>query len=331
MGKPVIAVITNGLDVHADVVIQCLHNKGAYVHRLNTEDFPKELNLSLEDAGQGFTGHIEATGCDDLDIKQLTSVWYRRPEPSLVLDQFNDQQVKRFVRDESQAALANLYELTECFWVSPPDMIRKARHKLYQAQVAWRLGFRLPRTLVTTVPCEAERFYHQCNGQIVIKSLSGAQLVYDRGQLAAAFGLYTTRVPATALSSIESVRFCPVFLQEYIPKQIEIRTTVVGRRVFSAAIDSQTHPLAMDDWKRVNYTEIPHHPYKLTQALEQRCIKLVEALGLAFGAIDLILTPEGKFIFVEINPNGQWLWIEEVTCQYISDAVSELLIAGKVE
>jgi len=325
---PTVGVITNRRDVHADVVIRCLRNEGAHVVRFNTEEFPQDIKLVLDGTEHGFSGRIAATGYD-LDAKRLTSVWYRRPEPSLAINQFSDQQVKRFVSNECQAALANLYELTECFWVSRPDMIRKARHKLYQAEVARRLGFKLPRTMVTNVPAEAERFYHQCRGQVVIKSLSGTQLVYDKGQLAAAFGLYTTKVPAASIRDIESVRLCPVFLQEYVPKQLEIRTTVVGRRVFSAAIDSQSHPLAVDDWKRADYTELPHYPYELPQALERLSTDLVEALGLAFGAIDLIVTPKGEFIFVEINPNGQWLWIEEVTGQPISHALAKLLIAGK--
>ena len=133
-----IAVITNQLDAHADTVINSLQELGAYVYRINTEEFPEELELTIEDIGHGFSVHIVSTNFD-LNLKHLRSVWYRRPEQTLATNKFNDQEVKKFVNNECQTTLTNLYELTECFWVSHPDMIRKARHKLYQAEVARRL------------------------------------------------------------------------------------------------------------------------------------------------------------------------------------------------
>lgn len=329
MEQAQIAVITNHLDVHADTVICCLQNLGARVYRINTEEFPYDTKLVIKDTGCGFSGYLKSSSIN-LDLKKITSVWYRRPERTLTTDQFNDEQVKKFITNESQATLANLYELTECFWVSHPDMIRKARHKLYQAEVARKLGYKIPRTIVTSDPIQAGNFYKQCNGNVVIKSLSGTQLVYNKGEMAASFGLYTTKLPENFLSEIESIRYCPVYLQEYVPKKIEIRITVVGEKVFSAAIDSQSNPVALDDWKRADYKEIPHTPYDLPKSIEFLCVDLVQSLGLAFGAIDMIVTPQNEYVFIEINPNGQWLWIEEVTGQPISRALSDLLIAGKI-
>lgn len=328
MNQAHILVITNVLDVHADAVIRRLNDYRAHVHRINTEEFPEKINLCFKDIGDGISVYIEDENFNALDLKMLTSVWYRRPEPSTIIDQFSDQQIKRFVRDECQATLANLYALTECFWISPPLNIRKARHKLYQAKIARDLGFKVPKTLVTNIPNEVESFFNHCDGQVVIKSLSGSQLVYEKGDLAAAFGLFTTKITRDTLTKTDTVRLCPVFLQEYVPKKLEIRATVVGDRVFSAAIDSQSNPQAVDDWKRVDYKEIPHYPYTLPLNIERLCVKLVKVLGLAFGAIDLIITPENEIVFIEINPNGQWLWIEEETNQPISEAIAMLLING---
>ena len=59
--------------------------------------------------------------------------------------------------------------------------------------------------------------------------------------------------------------------------------------------------------------------------IKKACVDLTKYYGLEFGAIDLVLTPEGNYVFLEINPNGQWAWIEVLTRLPISDAIANLL------
>ena len=100
--------------------------------------------------------------------------------------------------------------------------------------------------------------------------------------------------------------------------------------VFAAAIRSQESRLLRHDWRH-------HHEfassqfytaYRLPAKIERLCVRLVRALGLCFGALDLILTPQGEYVFLEVNPNGQWAWIEDFTGLPISDAIAELLMQG---
>ncbi|HEX8894260.1 MAG TPA: hypothetical protein VF783_13095 [Terriglobales bacterium] len=67
----------------------------------------------------------------------------------------------------------------------------------------------------------------------------------------------------------------------------------------------------------------------LPSGVENRLLLLMRRMGLEYGAIDLRLTPEGKYVFLEINPAGQFLWIEEATGQKISDAIAAHLITGR--
>jgi glutathione synthase/RimK-type ligase-like ATP-grasp enzyme len=104
---------------------------------------------------------------------------------------------------------------------------------------------------------------------------------------------------------------------------------VIGKRVFAVAIDSQSQKEARHDWRRSEVQQLPHSPFTLPVDIESKCVDLVEALGLAFGAIDLVLTPEGEFVFLEINPNGQWAWIQQVCpTMPLREALADLLIAG---
>src|SRR5439155_11640005 len=84
------------------------------------------------------------------------------------------------------------------------------------------------------------------------------------------------------------------------------------------------------DWRRYDLEQTPHLPHQLPDDVAQRCVALTERLGVRYGAVDLILTPDGRYVFLEINPNGQYLWIEELTGLPISDAIRDLLMQGHV-
>lgn len=104
--------------------------------------------------------------------------------------------------------------------------------------------------------------------------------------------------------------------------------TKPGDKVFPCAISSQNSQQTIEDWRRYDLPNTPHKPYALPMDLEQKCIALVKTLGLIFGCIDMIITPNNEYVFLEINPNGQWLWIEQLTGLPIAKALAELLIAG---
>jgi glutathione synthase/RimK-type ligase-like ATP-grasp enzyme len=110
-----------------------------------------------------------------------------------------------------------------------------------------------------------------------------------------------------------------------------LRVTVVGSAVFAAEIHSQFTQHTRFDWRRYDHFETPHRIHALPTEIAQQCVSLVRQLGLCYGAIDLVLTPEGRHVFLEINPNGQYLWIEHATGLPISDAVCDLLLAGAAE
>src|SRR6185312_12158775 len=105
----------------------------------------------------------------------------------------------------------------------------------------------------------------------------------------------------------------------------ELRITVVGRQVFAAEIHSQHSNHTRHDWRRYDRYATPYFRHELPGALQRRCIALVERMGLCYGAIDMVLTPDGRYVFLEINPNGQYLWIEQATGLPISDAICDLL------
>ena len=114
-----------------------------------------------------------------------------------------------------------------------------------------------------------------------------------------------------------------------MPKRLELRITVVGQRVFAAEIHSQQSNHTRYDYRHYDDNSTRYQPHTLPAEVAQRCLHLVARLGLYYGAIDMILTPDGRYVFLEINPNGQYLWIEQATRLPISDAICDLLLSGK--
>jgi glutathione synthase/RimK-type ligase-like ATP-grasp enzyme len=167
-------------------------------------------------------------------------------------------------------------------------------------------------------------FYREHNGNIISKLPSSA--LYQR--TGSTFNRYTQVVSTREIGYAHAVQQCPVIFQAYVPKRVEIRATVVGQRVFAAEIHSQQTQRTRYDWRRYDHYETPYQPHRLPDDVAQLCVRLTEQLGLCYGAIDLILTPDGRYVFLEINPNGQYLWIEEATGLPISDALCDLLMQG---
>jgi glutathione synthase/RimK-type ligase-like ATP-grasp enzyme len=217
------------------------------------------------------------------------------------------------------------WQALDCLWLpARRHVIQQAQLKAAQLKLAAALGLEIPPTLFTNDPEAFLAFYRQHNGRIVSK-LAGPAFWHTLGET---FFRYTDVVSRCAVGHARAIRYCPVIFQAYVPKRLELRITVVGQAVFAAEIHSQASHQTRHDWRRYDHNETPYFPHELPERIEQRCVQLVGRLGLNYGAIDMVLTPDGRYVFLEINPNGQYLWIEHNTGLPISDAICDLLIAA---
>lgn len=115
-------------------------------------------------------------------------------------------------------------------------------------------------------------------------------------------------------------------LQEYVEKALEFRVTIIGGRIFTCAIHSQDSERTRHDWRRYDFEKVKHEVYQLPVEVEQKLLALMKEWGLVYGAMDMILTPSGEYVFLEVNPTGQWGWIEYLTGMPISRTIAELLM-----
>src|SRR5207244_3359434 len=111
------------------------------------------------------------------------------------------------------------------------------------------------------------------------------------------------------LGHAAAVRFMPVIFQADVPKRVEVRVTVVGEQLFAVEIDSQRTNRTRHDWRRFDANRTPYRRHNLPPAVQQACLRMVERLELRTGSLDLILTPDGRYVFLELNPGGRYDWI----------------------
>lgn len=316
-----ILIVTNRQDQTADFLILELKNRDIDYIRFNTEDFPKAILLNWEIKNGLPDGYLTFPK-RRIRLNEITSIWYRRPVSPTPNSEILDPEVQDFVAEESRTALEGLWRTLDCFWVSNPDNIRVAENKIYQLKVAVQEGFNIWPTMITNDPVSAREFYREQEREIVYKPLRKGRLIRE-GELSL---IFTSLIGADVVNEFDSIEYAPCLLQKYIHKNIELRVTVIGRKVFTVAIDSQNTPDAIHDWRKAQ-GNLPHALYNLPIHIEDKCVALVKRLGLEFGAIDLIITPDNEFVFVEINPNGQWAWIQQLCPEIpMREALVDLLI-----
>jgi len=316
-----ILIVTNKFDPHADAVINHLKEKGTGFLRFNTEDFPTKIKISLLHENGSFRGYL-ALPIGTLDISKVESVWYRRPQPPYISKDIGSEFAREFALKEGKATLSNLWRVLDCFWVNHPRLVWDAENKLSQLKIASSLGLQIPKTLVTNDPEKAKDFFGICKGKMINKVI-GRGMIEEKNRTLL---IYTHKIARKDLSKMGQVKYAPALFQEYVPKKIEIRITIVGKEVFPVEIHSQEGPKTKDDWRRYDFERTPHYPHNLPKEIEEKCFALLEKFQLNFGAIDMVLTPNDEYVFLELNPNGQWLWLERLTSLPISKEVAKLLI-----
>lgn len=319
-----ILIVTNANDFTANFLEEKIKIHRLPYYRFNTEDFPQKVRMQwiyssnekkriLKDIRQGKIVNLE-------DVRVI---WWRRPfNPGpQISDLIKDEKIKEFTKLQVEETLSNLWDslASNCFWVNHPRNNYKASAKLYQLDIAQRAGFLVPDSILTNDPEKALEFC-KTHQKVVIKTLRQKPLVFN-GKI---YGFYTSLVSKEDLNFIQDVQYAPVLLQEYIEKDLELRVTVVGNEVFTAAIDSQATEKGAIDWRKENPTKQRWFSYNIPRWVYDACIQILRHFDLNFGAIDIIVNPNGQFVFLEINPNGQWAWLEIEIGLPISDAFIDL-------
>jgi len=319
-----VLIITQELDLHADHLVQALGKRGVGVLRFHTKDFPLQATINMKVGRSGAPSIRIACGSGTIEADRVRSVWFRRPDlceldPALTGDE------RAFAAKECEQTIHGLYRMVEGLWVNRPDNVLAARSKLVQLRKAAELGLRVPDTLITNDPAEFVGFFESHSGNVITKIQHQGLLSVEKS-----LGLYTTVVPRSSLEKASLIRRSPCLFQEHVAKEFELRVTIIGRRVFAAALESQKTSDGKTDWRQAAIETIPHRPYALPREIEHKLLRMTEDFGLNYGAVDMIVTPQGEHVFLEINPNGQFGWLDEMAGLPLYDCLADILASGRL-
>jgi hypothetical protein len=311
----VILIVSEPGDVHAQQVGEQLDVLGAAHRLLDLREFPCDGTVSMRFEPQAsWSGSLHPARGSAIALHEVGAVWWRRPQGLQVATQLTDESYRLFALGETDEMFGGLWPSLDAFWVNDPKSDEVAHKKPYQLKLAQAVGLQLPRTLMTSCPDEARAFLDGLGpGRTVYKCFSATYQHWRETRL-------LTEEEARDLSA---VRLCPVIFQEYVPASVDVRVTVVGDSVFAAAIHSREGDYPVDF--RMNLDAIRITPHTLPQPVWLALRALLDRLGLFYGAADFRLTPEGRYVFLEVNPAGQWLFVEDATGQPIARTLAATL------
>jgi glutathione synthase/RimK-type ligase-like ATP-grasp enzyme len=307
------------------LVTSALEARGARVFRFDTDLFPTEVRLALHQPRGRST--LRA-GAAEVVLGEVDAVWYRRVAIAAALPQDMDHQEREAAVKESRATLLGMLESFGCFVMDPVSTVRASEHKARQLELACELGLDVPRTLTTNDPDAARAFWDLCGGRVVVKALSSFAIYDQAGREQVVF---TSQLAADDLAHLEQLALAPMTFQDHLDKAVELRVTLIGDRVFAAAVDSQALERSRTDWRRGG-GDLIHSwtPYALPGGVSERLLQLTARLGLSYGAADIVVTPDGRHVFLEINPTGEWFWLDDVFGpRALSTAIAETLLGHR--
>ncbi|MBD2612026.1 MAG: MvdD family ATP-grasp ribosomal peptide maturase [Nostoc sp. GBBB01] len=317
-----IFIITHSQDNESiPLVMQAIADQGGKAFRFDTDRFPTEIQL---DVYYGKTERVTLSVDDQtLDLNEVSAVWYRRIAIGSRIPDSMDRQLRQASLKESRVTIEGMIASIQGFHLDPLPNIRRAENKQLQLQIARKIGLDTPRTLTTNNPLAVKQFAQECHQGIITKMLSSFAIYDEQGREKVVF---TNPISSEDLENLDGLRFCPMTFQEKIPKALELRTTIVGKRVLTAAVDSQALNKARYDWRKQGIALLDAwEAYTLPEDVEEKLLKLMAEFRLNYGAIDIILTPDNRYVFLEVNPVGEFFWLERHPQLAISKAIAEVL------
>jgi glutathione synthase/RimK-type ligase-like ATP-grasp enzyme len=322
---PLALLLTHSADVFTiDRVHAALTRLGWDAVRFDTDSFPVRVGLTLEQRRDGHEAVLEFEH-RTVRLADVRAVWLRRlwaprlPEAMAPAD-------REACTDAARTALIDVltHATPRARWVNGLEASTRAESKVLQLIEARALGLEVPATTLTNSPAWVERLRRR-EPRLVTKLLTPLSYAMHARRF-----VYTSVLDEADHAAMGRLKYAPQLFQPLVAKAAELRVVIVGREIFVGAIDAARSRRGQVDWRRLDGTErVPWRRGTLPASVEQKARALLRRLGLGSGALDFIVTPEGRHVFLEVNPAGEWGWLERDLRFDISGAFARALTRGR--
>ncbi len=297
-----VLVVTSSKDMTADYLLGRLRTAGIQVVRFNTDIKSSEIDISFN----GIETSLSISGTT-LFPNEISHVWLRRPVPFGGEGDSGGEQ--KFEAGELTSAVEGFFaQIPLRKWMNHPTKNFLASLKIEQLAKAKEFGLEIPETLVTKNKIEFLEFWKKCNGSVIIKPLSVGYVENEKGSDSL---IYTRQILEADLDTFEDDFVCPTLFQRLIKKKNDIRICWVDGKLEGVALRKvKSDGQQIVDIRRDNMTGVVYSRLEIPTPVSLALGRLMESYELRFAAIDMMEDLEGNWIFLEINPNGQWAWLD---------------------
>lgn len=318
----VLILSTDG-DVSTCEVIEWLQYYNEKFIRINDNDiFNYEFKIYTENNSLKFTinKNGQIINSDDISI-----VWHRKFGFYAFVDEYpilkrtkNISLIQHFTSEYFSILGTILSVLKDKKWLL--NLNQAVTNKFMVLAEAEKVGLKIPHSLILN---NKEQLIRELNSRHTIsKTIKDSSQINYNGKY---LSMFTTEVIADeAITESLPLFFMPSLTQEKIEKEFELRIFFLENQFFTMAIFSQSDRQTQTDFRKYNFGK-PNRtvPYKLPVSIEAKLFKLMKKLGLNTGSIDMIFTKDKEYVFLEVNPSGQFGMVSK-PCNY----PLEKIIAG---
>lgn len=315
-----VLVFSEDYDPSVDRVVTALGQLGVPVFRADLGWFPQRLTLDAELDGDRWAGTLR-TPDREVRLVGLRSVWYRRPTVFSFPGKMPRARREHAER-EARFGIGGVLSSLPVTWMNHPQPDADHSYKPRQLSLAARCGLNVPRTLVTNEAGAVRRFADSVEHGTVVKAL-GSNIIYEDGQRKVG---HTHKLTDDDLAELNGVELTAHQFQEWIPKSHDVRLVAVGASLFAVEIHT-ADPEALIDW-RTNYDALSYAVADIPPRVARGVRDFMKTSGLNFSALDFVVTPDRRWVFLESNSGGQYGWLTSTLGTSISDAIARLLAQG---
>jgi len=311
-----VLILSAAGDWSAEQVAAQLAERGVPHAWIDSGDFPQRLDLTAELGPAAWLGTL-ASPAHVVDLAEVTAVFYRRPN-DFDLPAGMSGPERQFARAQARVGLGGILAGLPARWINHPSALAEAEYKPRQLVTARQLGMTVPATLITNTAAAVKAFADR-HRDLIVKPLA-EPIVQEADTYTA---VWTRRLGPQDLVDLTGVASTAHLFQQWVPKQFEVRLTVVGDRLFPVAIHAASDA-ARVDW-RSDYDALSYELIDCPPAVADQTAGFCQAYGLTFAAFDFVVTDEGRWVFLECNPAGQWGWLAEELDLPIAAAIADEL------
>ena len=327
MSRKKVLIITHTNDnISVDKVTEFINQSGGEAIRFNVDHYPLDYRLSSVYDGKKWQVLLENEQ-ESHNLHDIEACWYRRSfNLGTGLKELMDREYLGATMLEVKRTLFGMLESLPCFHIEKYSVYRRLDSKEEQLRIAEKHGLKIPATCISNSPQHAKEFIGA--HEHVITKMQSAFAIYRGEQEHVVF---TNEVTPDHLHDLDSLTLCPMTFQEKLEKKLELRVTIVGKKIFAFAVDSQRVANARVDWRKEGVSMIEDwQPYQLPASIEKKLLAFMAEYKMNYGAIDLILTPDDEYYFLEINAAGEYFWLDKLCNNDISRQIAGVLLGNEV-